>query len=90
MAVYVSVGTLFHITTADHTDSCTDSLVQLLLHATNTKHTLVPEQSLYNINTEFFSFIMSYSILFYKKGKFTGRSCHVFVPSTTSGTPTYL
>jgi len=29
MTVYVSVGALLHLTVADHTDSCNDSLVQL-------------------------------------------------------------
>jgi hypothetical protein len=54
MTVYVSVGVLFHLTIADHTESCSDSLVQLC-QTLQTQNSLVQEQSLSNINTVLFS-----------------------------------
>ena len=70
VTVYVSVGALFHLTIADHIDSCTDSLVQLC-HVLRTQNTLWCKNSLSPTSTVKFSSLMSYALLIYKKGKLT-------------------
>jgi hypothetical protein len=82
MTGYESVGVLFHLTIADHIDSCTDSLVQLS-DATNTKHIIVQEQSLSTINSEVLFFTVLHAFILQQRQTYRCL-CHLSVPSTTT------